>query len=72
MKIVIGRCLLQDLLDARGLSHVQLSDKTKIAASQISEYAKNKRGMSLINAKKIAIALKCCIDDLYEFIIEKE
>lgn len=72
MKITIGKCLLQELLDARGLSHVQLSDQTKIAASQISEYAKNRRKMSIMNAKKIAFVLKCCIDDLYEFHIEKQ
>ena len=71
MKIIIGRCLLQELLDARGLSHVQLSDRTKIAASQISEYAKNKRKMSLMNAKKIAFVLNCFIDDLYDFNIKQ-
>jgi putative transcriptional regulator len=64
---IIGKCLLLKLLRSRGMSQADLSAITGIAASTISLYIKNDRIMELRNAKKIAIALKCCIDDLYEW-----
>jgi transcriptional regulator with XRE-family HTH domain len=49
------------------MSQADLSAITGIAASTISLYINNERIMELRNAKKIAIALKCYIDDLYEW-----
>lgn len=66
--ITVGRCLIQDLLDQRGMTRLQLSDMTGMSVSQISDYINGTRkSMSLKNAKLIATALKCHIDDLYKF-----
>lgn len=66
-KILVGRCLLQNILYKRGMSQLDLSHKTGISTSQISDYVKQRRIMSLPTAKRIAIALNCHIDDLYEW-----
>ncbi|NEU27070.1 helix-turn-helix transcriptional regulator [Paenibacillus polymyxa] len=61
-----GRCLLTQELKRIRRSQQWLSEETGIAKSQISEYANNKRQMSLATAMTIAAALGCYIDDLYE------
>jgi transcriptional regulator with XRE-family HTH domain len=68
--IKVGRCLLQKILDKHRMTQVDLSMKTGLSTTQISEYITGKRGMSLKNAKVIANALHCFIDELYEWIIE--
>lgn len=67
---IIGKCLLQKLLNDRRMTQTELADKTGIDHRQINSYIKSKRIMSLGNAKLIAFALKCSIDDLYEWNIE--
>lgn len=69
IKIKIGRCLIQEVLDSRGMTRQQLSDLTGKPESQISDYItrKKRKSMSLKNAKVFAKALKCNIDDLYEW-----
>ena len=64
---IIGKCLLLKLLRCRGMTQADLSAITGIAASTISQYINNERIMELRNAKRIAIALNCHIDDLYEW-----
>ncbi|MGG2091308.1 helix-turn-helix transcriptional regulator [Bacillus sp. S13(2024)] len=68
--VVVGRCLLQKILDDHGLSQLELSLKTGISASQLNDYTKNRKTMTLKTAKRIANALNCYIDDLYEFHLE--
>lgn len=68
---IIGRCLLQQLLDERHMSQLHLAVVTGIHKSQINEYCSNVRVMSLQNAKIIAHHLKCHVDDLYEWHIKK-
>lgn len=63
----VGRCLLPQLLKAKGLTQQDLADKLSIPKSQISEYATGRRVMSLKTANAIAGALGCTIDDLYEW-----
>jgi transcriptional regulator with XRE-family HTH domain len=55
---------LHKLLKEAKLSQVDLSNLTGMSESLISQYV-NGRRMSLNNAKTIADALKCPIDDLY-------
>lgn len=53
------------------MTQVDLSVLTGISKSQINEYIKDTRFMSHKNAKLIATALKCHIDDLYEWHVYK-
>ena len=64
----IGRCLLQDIIEHRGYSQQQVADISGVSTTQISEYITGKRkSMSMQNARKLAQALNCAIDDLYEW-----
>ncbi len=65
--IIVGKCLLSDRRKKADLSQQQLSELTGIPKSQISEYENNKHGMSWRSAKIISLALKCSMDDLYEW-----
>jgi putative transcriptional regulator len=65
--ITIGRCLLLDILHRKSMTQAELSEITGISTSTISSYISNRRKMELRNAKIIATALKCTIDDLYEW-----
>ncbi|WP_025682766.1 helix-turn-helix domain-containing protein [Paenibacillus maysiensis] len=66
MAIKPGRCLLKQRLREIRKDQQWLSEVTGIAKSQISEYANNRRLMSLTTAMNIAAAIRCHIDDLYE------
>ncbi len=68
--VSIGRCLIDDILNKKRMTQTDLAIATGIPKSQISDYIKERRGMSLKNAKLIAYVLKCNIDDLYEWIIK--
>lgn len=65
--LVVGKCLLPDLLKHSRITQTDLSDKTGISVSQLSMYINNKRMMSLQTAMLISWALKCHIDGLYEY-----
>lgn len=64
-KSIIGKCLVSELLYKRKMSIVDLEYVTGIHKNQLGEYIHNKRKMSLKNARIIAQALDCYIDDLY-------
>jgi putative transcriptional regulator len=66
-RIKVGRCLLLDILQRKGMTQAELSEITHISTSTISSYISNRRKMELRNAKIIATALNCHIDDLYEW-----
>jgi DNA-binding XRE family transcriptional regulator len=68
MRFNIGRCLLRERLKENRMSQQELADLVSIHKSSISEYASGKAKMELKTAKTIANALKCHIDDLYEWI----
>jgi putative transcriptional regulator len=65
--IEFGQCLLLELLHERGMTQAELAEITGITESQISLYISGKRKMSLLSAVKIAFALKCHAEDLYEW-----
>lgn len=62
------KCLLRVCLKQAKMSMVQLSEKTGISISQLSDYASDRRGMSLNNAKTLSKALECRIEDLYTWV----
>lgn len=72
IEVEIGQCLLQDLLDQRKMTQQQLSDVTGVNKGQINEYISGKRqSMTLVTAKKLASALNCHIEELYEWKVYK-
>ncbi len=64
---IIGRCLLIHILHRLKMTQIELEELTGINRKQINEYIHNKRTMSLKNARVISKALKCHIEDLYEW-----
>jgi putative transcriptional regulator len=71
IRVTIERCLLSDILIRKDKTAAQLSDMTGINETQLSKYKNNRETMSYKNAKLIAIALGCSMDDLYEYRISK-
>lgn len=70
-EVVIGKCLLQRILNQKHMTPTDLSDKTDISIHQLSAYINNKRKMSLPTAILIAWALKVKIAELYEWKVVK-
>ena len=68
MAYKVGRCLLQDILDKKGMEQLELAHRLNVRPPQINKYAKGKQGMSLRIAYNIARILNCHIEDLYEWI----
>lgn len=67
MQVIIGKCLLHDLLKSRHMTPTELAEKTGISINQLSRYLNNKSKMSLQTAMLISWVLKCHIDELYEY-----
>lgn len=63
-----GRCLLDLRLKEAGMTRSELVEKSGISRQNISDYATNRRSMSLTTAKNIATLLFCQIEDLYEWV----
>ena len=64
----VGRCLLQEKIDALDMSQVDLAKRLKVTKQQINKYATNEQKMSIRTAKNISSILNCTIEDLYEWI----
>ncbi|WP_088832606.1 helix-turn-helix transcriptional regulator [Paenibacillus tyrfis] len=62
-----GRCLLHFRLKEVGMTPQDLADRIQMPRQQISDYANDRYKMGLANAKTIAMAIGCSIDDLYEW-----
>lgn len=63
----VVKCLLSDRLRMLDMNQQQLSERSRIPKSQISEYINNKHVMSLDSAKTISHILECDIEDLYQW-----
>lgn len=68
---IFGRCLLLAILEKKRMSQADLSSKTNISRTQISEYISNSRIMSFKNAVIISSVLGCKIEDLYEWKLDE-
>lgn len=64
----LGRCLLALRLSDARMTQADLAIKTGLSSQQLSDYANNRRRMSLANAIAVAEALRCETRDLYELI----
>jgi putative transcriptional regulator len=67
---IFGKCLLLNLLSKRCMTQADLATITGISKTQINEYIANTRKMSLANAYLISQALRCHIEDLYQWKIK--
>jgi putative transcriptional regulator len=67
---IFGKCLLLNLLERRRMTQSDLAAITGISKTQINEYIANTRKMSLANAYIISRALRCHIEDLYNWKIK--
>lgn len=67
MGYVPGRCLLKKRLREIRKTQQWLAGELKMPKAQVSDYANNRKVMSLATAKTIAMKLGCYIDELYDF-----
>lgn len=67
MRYEVGRCLLRYRLQEAHMTQQELAEKIGMKRSQISAYVTNRREMTLGTAKTISNAVRCSIDDLYEW-----
>lgn len=68
MKFELGRCLLQERLDERGMSRESLAWALLYKPERLSDYIENKRLMPLKTAISIADTVGCPVTGLYELI----
>lgn len=61
------RCNLHDWRTARGYTQDDLAAITGINSKALSKYENNERAMNVRTAAKLAAALGCTLDDLYEY-----
>ena len=71
VEVTISKCLLRGRREAAGLTQEQLAIKIGTVKNRISEYENGEINMTIITAKKLAIACNCNIEDLFEFTIDR-
>jgi transcriptional regulator with XRE-family HTH domain len=62
------KCNLRRVRRAADITQQELSDRTGIHITQISDYENDKVVPTVYTLWKIAIALKCSVDDLYSVV----
>ncbi|OXL83198.1 hypothetical protein BCV73_08980 [Paenibacillus sp. SSG-1] len=67
-----GRCLLPDLISARGWTQAQYADKCGRSPRMVSHFCLNERVMLPEDMYIAAKIFKCRMEDLYEWIIEQD
>lgn len=68
----VGKCRLNEILDQRKMTQVDLADKLGMKKQQINAYANNETTMSYKTAKNISYQLNVQMDELYDFIWSQE
>lgn len=68
MAVKVGRCLLSKRLRENDMSQKDFADAMDMLESQVSDYVRNRKRMSLQTAASAAQVIGCHIDDLYEWI----
>ncbi|BFT71329.1 helix-turn-helix domain-containing protein [Paenibacillus sp. P36] len=68
MKYELGRCLLSERLQEKGMSMEELAQDLQYKPEKLSDFAENKRIMPLKSAISIAVTLGCEVTELYELI----
>ncbi|MDC2863821.1 helix-turn-helix domain-containing protein [Bacillus sp. BP-3] len=65
---VVGKCRLNEILEEKKLSQIDLALKLGMKKQQVNAYATNDRIMSYQTAKNIASQLNVNMEELYDFI----
>ncbi|MFS0594197.1 helix-turn-helix transcriptional regulator [Cytobacillus horneckiae] len=68
----VGKCRLNEILEKRKMSQVELAYKLGMKKQQINAYAKNETIMSYRTAKNISFQLNVQMEELYDFILSSE
>jgi transcriptional regulator with XRE-family HTH domain len=71
VEVTITKCLLRDRRRAADLTQEQLAEIIGVKKERISEYERGNINMTVITAKKLAIACKCNIEELFEFKVDR-
>ncbi|MEF7565043.1 helix-turn-helix transcriptional regulator [Bacillus infantis] len=64
----VGKCRLNEILNEKKMSQVELAEKLGMKKQQINAYANNETIMSYKTAKNISYQLNVNMEDLYNFI----
>jgi DNA-binding XRE family transcriptional regulator len=67
VEVTITKCLLRDRRRAADLTQEELAAEIGVSKTRISEYENGEVNMTVLTAKKLAIACRCEIADLFEF-----
>ncbi|MCJ8008087.1 helix-turn-helix domain-containing protein [Lederbergia wuyishanensis] len=68
----VGRCRLNEILQKKKMTQVDLAFKVGMKKQQINAYANNETIMSYRTAKNISYHLDVKMEDLYDFIRSEE
>lgn len=68
----VGKCLLLDLLKARGLSQTDLAIELGVSKQRINAIAHNRAIMPYETALNISKILNCAMEELYEIEVSNE
>ena len=64
--MVSYKCRLSDVMKIRGISQDELAKRSGLTQAMISRISNSKRVPTIVNAIKIAGALRCSIYDIWE------
>lgn len=68
----IGRCRLRSLLRVRKIRQVRFAEMVGMTKQQVNDYVNGRSIMTLETARRVAQALDCTIDDLYDWVEDNE
>lgn len=68
-EVRMGKSNIPELLHKHGRTQAALADYLEVTEGYISQVISGRSKLTVINAKKVAIFLNCCIDDLNEWIV---
>lgn len=71
VEVAITKCLLRDRRQAADLTQAQLAELIGVSKTRISEYENGEVNMTVLTAKKLAIACNCDIEELFEFKVDR-
>lgn len=71
VEVTISKCLLRDRRKAADLTQEQLAYEIGVSKTRISEYENGEVNMTVLTAKKLAVACNCTIDDLFDFKVDR-
>lgn len=61
------KCRLSFILEQKKITQQELADNIGISKTRISDYVHNRRTMNISTLKTVSTALKCSMEELYEW-----